>query len=183
MAVLLSWTIMYGRVLVEIGVVNPGLLPETIVPIGVGGVIVAAWALIVALRRRGVVDAGSADEERFSNPFSLGPAFQFGLLYGVVLIGSKALSMYLGKAGVYVGALASGVADVDAITLSMAELSRGTGELSDSTAANAIVLAAASNTIVKGGLVWTLSSAGMRKLVAPAVIGAVVASVGLTFLV
>ena len=183
MAVLLAWTIMYGRVLVEIGVVNSGLLPETIIPIGVGGAIVAPWAAFVAIRRNDTVDDQDADDERFSNPFSLGPAFQFGLLYGIVLIGSKALSMYLGETGVYVGALASGVADVDAITLSMAELSRGNGELSDSTAANAIVLAAASNTLVKGGLVWTISSAGMRKLVAPAVVGAVVASVALTFLV
>ena len=67
--------------------------------------------------------------------------------------------MWLGETGVYVGALVSGVADVDAITLSMAELSRGNGSVSDSTAANAIVLAAASNTLVKGGLVWAISSA------------------------
>jgi uncharacterized membrane protein (DUF4010 family) len=183
MAVLLAWTIMYGRVLVEIGVVNAELLRETLLPIGVGGATVGTWAAVVALRRSKTLDTESADDERFSNPFSLGPAFQFGVLYGVVLIGSKALSMYLGNTGVYVGALASGVADVDAITLSMAELSRGTGELSHSTAANAIVLAAASNTLVKGGLVWALSSAGMRKLVAPAVVGAVVVSVALTFLV
>ena len=81
--------------------------------------------------------------------------------------------MYLGDAGVYVGALASGVADVDAITLSMSELSRGNGSVTNATAANAIVLAAASNTIVKGGLVWTISTPAMRRLVAPAVIGAV----------
>jgi uncharacterized membrane protein (DUF4010 family) len=63
----------------------------------------------------------------------------------------------------------------------MAELSRGDGELSNATAANAIVLAAASNTAVKGGLVWTLSTPGMRQLVAPAVVGAVVLSIALTF--
>jgi uncharacterized membrane protein (DUF4010 family) len=65
----------------------------------------------------------------------------------------------------------------------MAELSRGDGSVSDTTASNAIVLAAASNTLVKGGLVWTLSSPAMRKLVAPAVGGAVVVSIGLAFLV
>jgi uncharacterized membrane protein (DUF4010 family) len=181
MAVLLAWTIMYARVLVEIGVVNAELLREAAIPIGVGGAIVGAWALFVALRRDDTAEDEGPDDEQFSNPFSLGPAFQFGLLYGAVLIGSKALSMYLGDAGVYVGAIASGVADVDAITLSMAELSRGDGEVSDSTATNAIVLAAASNTIVKGALVWTISSAGMRKLVVPAVVGAVVTSVAITF--
>ncbi len=179
MAILLAWTIMYGRVLVEVGVVNAELLRQTALPIGVGGGVVAGWAGFVSLNRIG--DVHDSDDERFSNPFSLGPAIQFGLLYGVVLIGSKALSMYLGDAGVYIGALASGVADVDAITLSMAELSRGDGELTNATAANAIVLAAASNTAVKGGLVWTISSPSMRKLVAPAVIGAVVSSLLLSF--
>ena len=92
-------------------------------------------------------------------------------------------SAQLGDAGVYVGALVSGVADVDAITLSMAELSRGNGELSDSTAANAIVLAAASNALVKGGLVWVGAAPSMRKWVVPAVAGSIVLSVTTTFLV
>jgi uncharacterized membrane protein (DUF4010 family) len=182
MAVLLAWTIMYGRVLIEVGVVNAGLLADVIIPIGVGGLLTGAWAIFISLRRKDVGDSDHG-EERFSNPFSLGPAIQFGLLYGLVLIGSKALSMWLGDAGVYAGALASGVADVDAITLSMAELSRGEGELSDATASNAIVLAAASNTVVKGALVWTLSTPGLRRMVAPAAIGAVVSSVALAFLV
>ncbi len=182
MAVLLAWTIMYGRVLVEVGVVNAELLREVWLPVGAGLAVTGCWAAFVSLRRTTSGDGGDGDEERFSNPFSLGPAIQFGLLYGVVLIGSKALSNWLGDAGVYVGALASGVADVDAITLSMAELSRGNGTVSDSTAANAIVLAAASNTVVKGGLVWTISSPAMRKLVVPAVVGAVTVSVALTFL-
>ena len=89
--------------------------------------------------------------------------------------------MWLGDAGVYAGALASGVADVDAITLSMAELSGDNGELSNSTAANAIVLAAASNTVVKGALVWSIGTPTLRRLVIPAAIGAVVTSVVLTF--
>jgi uncharacterized membrane protein (DUF4010 family) len=182
MAVLLAWTIMYGRVLVEVGVVNAELLRQVWLPIGAGLAITGVWAGFVSLRRTTPIHDGDETEERFSNPFSLGPAIQFGLLYGVVLIGSKALSNWLGEAGVYVGALASGVADVDAITLSMAELSRGDGTVSDSTAANAIVLAAASNTAVKGALVWTISTPAMRKLVVPAVAGAVAVSVALTFL-
>jgi uncharacterized membrane protein (DUF4010 family) len=181
MAVLLAWSIMYGRVLVEIGVVNADLLREAALPILVGGAVVTTWAMFVAFRRSDPDGDHAPDDEQFSNPFSLGPAIQFGLLYGVVLIGSKALSMYLGDAGVYLGAIASGVADVDAITLSMSELSRGDGSVSDATAANAIVLAAASNTLVKGGLVWALSSHKMRRLVVPAVAGAVVGSVALAF--
>jgi uncharacterized membrane protein (DUF4010 family) len=179
MAVLLAWTIMYARVLVEVGVVNASLLAEVWIPIAFGGVVIFGWAAFVSLRRQSVDD--TEGDERFSNPFSLGPAIQFGLLYGAVLIGSKALNQYLGETGVYLGAIASGLADVDAITLSMAELSRGEGTVSDTTAGNAIVLAAASNTLVKGGLVWALSTPGMRRLVTPAVIAAVVGSVALAF--
>lgn len=181
-AVLLAWTIMYGRVLIEVGVVNADLLREVWLPIGAGLVVTAVWAVVVSLRTSIGDDHDGGDEQRFSNPFSVGPAIQFGLLYGIVLIGSKALSTWLGDAGVYVGALASGLADVDAITLSMAELSRGDGSVADSTAANAIVLAAASNAVVKGALVWWISSRAMRRLVVPAVLGAVVTSVALTFL-
>lgn len=179
MAVLLAWSIMYARVLVEVGVVNADLLHDVWLPIGVAGAITLGWAAFVSFRRR---QEGEADEEeRFSNPFSLGPAIQFGLLYGAVLIGSKALSEWLGATGVYLGAIASGVADVDAITLSMAELSRGRGAVSDATASNAIVLATASNTLVKGGLVWALSSPSMRRLVAPSVLLATGSSVALAF--
>jgi uncharacterized membrane protein (DUF4010 family) len=146
-ALLLAWTIMYGRVIVEVGVVNADLLRDVAIPIGVGGVVTAIWAGWIAFRRHDV-DGLHDGEGRFTNPFSIGPAIQFGLLYGVVLIGSKALSEWLGDAGVYIGAIASGAADVDAITLSMAELSRGDGSVSDQTAANAIVLAAASNAVL-----------------------------------
>jgi uncharacterized membrane protein (DUF4010 family) len=179
MAVLLSWTIMYGRVLVEVGVVNAELLRDVWMPISFGGFVIFGWAAFVSVRRHG--GGGDEGDERFSNPFSLGPAIQFGLLYGVVLIGSKALNTQFGDAGVYLGAIASGVADVDAITLSMAELSRDDGTVSDATASNAIVLAAASNTLVKGGLVWVVGTPGMRKLVTPAVLGSIVGSVVLAF--
>ncbi len=55
------------------------------------------------------------------------------------------------------------------------------GELSNSRVANAIVLAAASNTVVKGGLVWSIGTRALRRLVIPAAIGAVVTSVALAF--
>lgn len=181
MAVLLAWGVMYVRVLIVAGVVNRELVTGLWLPIGLAGVVTLAFAAFLWFRRVDG-DGGDGDGE-FSNPFSIGPALKFGLLYGAVLIGSKALSMYLGDAGVYVGALASGATDVDAITISMAELSRGSGELSDSTAANAVVLATASNTLVKGGLVWVGAAPAMRKWIVPPVVGAIVLSITATFLV
>ena len=59
----------------------------------------------------------------------------------------------------------SGVADVDAITLSMSELSRDS--LSASVATTAIVLAAATNTIVKGIIAAAVGGKEIRRIILP----------------
>jgi uncharacterized membrane protein (DUF4010 family) len=51
---------------------------------------------------------------------------------------------------------------VDAITLSMARLS-GTGDIPIDVAARAVVLAAVSNTLVKGGMAVTLGTPALRR--------------------
>ncbi len=178
LGVLLAWVIMFGRILVEVGVVNIGLLASVWVPIVGAGLVAVVWAAWLYTRP---ADGATDGEEvrNFTNPFRLGPAIQFGLLYGLVLIGSKALSDWLGATGIYAGAIVSGLADVDAITLSMAELSRGAGPVEDEVAANAIVFAAASNTLVKAGIVWVTGSPGIRRAVAPGALVVVLVSVGL----
>ena len=179
MTVILAWSIMYGRILVEVAVINPALVGKVVLPVLAGGAVLIAWALAVYWQDRasGPLEGESA---QFANPFRLRPAIQFGILYGVVLIGSKAASMYLGASGVYTGAVISGIADVDAITLSMAELSKA-GSVPPSTAANAIVLAAATNTVVKGAMVWFLGHPRLRATLGPAVLVTVAATLALTF--
>lgn len=181
LGVLLAWVIMFGRILVEVGVVNLGLLSSVWIPITGAGLVSGAWAAWL-YTRPGDGPADGEEVRNFTNPFRLGPAIQFGLLYGLVLIGSKALSDWLGATGIYAGAIVSGLADVDAITLSMAELSRGAGVVEDEVASNAIVFAAASNTLVKAGIVWVTGSPGIRKAVAPGALAAVVVSVALTLI-
>lgn len=56
------------------------------------------------------------------NPSELKSAVLFGVLYGVVLISVAASKEYLPHAGLYVIAALSGLADLDAITLSTARL-------------------------------------------------------------
>lgn len=180
LGLVLAWAIMFVRVLIEVQVVNPALLSEVLVPVGAGVVIGIGWAAWLYFRAER--DQPESDTSEFSNPFRLGPAVQFGLLYGVILIASKAASLYFGDGGVYISALVSGVADVDAITLSMANLSRGDGSIADPVAANAIAVAAATNTLVKGGIVWVLGEGRIKAAVAPAVIGSAAACAGLAFL-
>ncbi len=182
LGLVLAWTIMFVRVLIEVQVVNSALLADVIVPVGAGTLVGLAVATYLYLRGRGEEKAES-DRSEFSNPFRLGPAIQFGLLYGVILIASKAASMYLGDRGVYLSAFVSGVADVDAITLSMANLSRGDGSIADPVAANAIAIAAATNTLVKGGIVWAIGRGSIGRAVTPVVVGSAAVCVGLAFLI
>jgi uncharacterized membrane protein (DUF4010 family) len=133
------------------------------------------WLPLVAAAAAGLIYglylylAPRADDEedvQISNPFELRPAITFGILYGIILLVARAGQVYLGETGVYLSSIASGLADVDAITLSMTELSRS-GNLALPTAARAIVLAVVANTVVKGGIVLAAGSKPLRKAVLP----------------
>ncbi len=168
MGVFVAWAVMFARVLVEAGVVNRALLAEVWPAITAGGVAGLAYAAVLWLRDRTADEEGGEEQgQSFTNPFELKAALAFGALYAVILVGSKAAEMYLGTAGLYASAIASGLADVDAVTLSMAELSGPGGTLDLETAGHAVTLAAASNTVVKGGIVVAAGSAAMRRAILP----------------
>ncbi|MEN2979048.1 DUF4010 domain-containing protein [Tistrella bauzanensis] len=114
------------------------------------------------------------------NPFSLGPAIRFAVLMAAIMLVSALAERYLAPTAlVAVGAL-SGLADVDAITVSMAERSIGDASRIDLAAA-AIMAAAVVNTAVKYGLALTAGGRGLAWLLAPAtavsLLAAIVAAV------
>lgn len=82
------------------------------------------------------------------NPLELGAAFLFSVLFLAMLIATHLVVTYLGKAGVYFLAGLMGVTDVDPFIMGMTE-SAGRGA-SLAVASAAILIAAASNNIVKG---------------------------------
>ncbi len=158
LAITVAWTVMFARVLVEVGVVYQPLLKFVWLPITASGVVGLLYCAYLFFSQR---TAEKADVE-FSNPFDLLSAIKFGLLYGLVLLISRAAQMYLGDAGLYISSIISGVADVDAITLSMAELSRN-DLIEMPKAALAIVLATLSNTTIKGGIALAMGGKALRK--------------------
>jgi uncharacterized membrane protein (DUF4010 family) len=162
LAIILAWTVMFARVLVWVGTLNPALLRVVWLPIvAAGGVGLAYGAYLYFAPQE-----DDEEDVKIANPFELGPAIKFGLLYAVILVVSRAAQYYFGDTGVYISSVVSGLADVDAITLSMAQLSQGQ-ELELDTAARAIVLAAMSNTVVKGGIVLSSGTAALRKAILP----------------
>jgi uncharacterized membrane protein (DUF4010 family) len=151
--------LMYPRVLIEAQLVSPELAAELVWPLVVLGLIVwvaAGYWLVRGGRHR------SNGTVEFRNPLTLGVALQFGLLYAaVVFISKAALDRVTDSSLAAVGAV-SGINDVDAITLSMANLVRD--GLDPAPAAQAVLAAVVVNTAVKGGLVIWL---GSRRLAAP----------------
>jgi uncharacterized membrane protein (DUF4010 family) len=97
------------------------------------------------------------------NPFELGEAIRFGLLFGVITFAAKAAQVYLGDAGLYLAGAIAGLTDVDAIALSMAQLA-----LADpgnaAAASRTIVIAVAANTLFKAGMVASLGAPGLRRI-------------------
>jgi len=175
LAIIISWTIMFARVGVEVAVVNASLLAALWMPL-VAGTVAGLGYCIYLHYTSGHAEAAV----EVTNPFELGPAVKFGLLYGVVLVVAKAARVYFGDTGLYLSSIASGVADVDAITLSVAELAR-TGEVASGTGARAIILAAVSNSLVKGGIVLATGAASLRRVVAPGLALILVAALGVAF--
>ncbi|KRW59755.1 MgtC/SapB family protein [Pseudomonas sp. TTU2014-080ASC] len=141
--------LMFPRVLLEVGLINRNLLPQLTRPLLVAMLVYAAGALFHYLRASKEVSEQA--EPPLKNPFELAPALRFALLLGVILLLVEAAQHWLGDVGVYLVALLSGLADVDAITLSLARSAHG--ELSNSVAVQGIFLAALSNSLVKGALI------------------------------
>jgi len=141
-------SVVFVRVLIEISAVAPGFLPVAAPPIGILlGVFVV---MTVALARR---NRDEADEvPSGGNPSELKPALIFGALYGLILFAVAAAEDLLGGAGIYAVAALSGLTDMDAITLSTAQLVN-VERLDPSVAWRAIVLASLSNIAFKLGIV------------------------------
>ncbi|MGB5104929.1 MAG: DUF4010 domain-containing protein [Steroidobacteraceae bacterium] len=155
--ILLAWTVMFVRVVVEVLVVNRTLLPELVVPFGVMAIVSAGCALY--LRGR----AGKSEQVEsvpLRNPFSLTAAAKFAAFFALVLLIVKLVQTCAADEGVYVVAALAGTTDVDAITLSMAQFARG-GALT--LAVHAITLATLTNTVVKAVMVAVLGSPQLRK--------------------
>lgn len=172
LAITVAWTVMFARVLIEVSVVNPSLLAQVWIPIALAGLVGLLYCGYLFYLQR----TREKGDVKFSNPFDLMSAIKFGLLYALVLLLSRAAQMYLGEAGLYLSSVISGLADVDAITLSLAELSRS-GVVEMDQAALAIVLATMSNTLVKGAIAMIAGSSELRKSLIPAV--AAILAVGL----
>jgi uncharacterized membrane protein (DUF4010 family) len=161
--ILLTSSVMFPRIIVEVAIVYTPLLPVIVIPLV--AMLCANLGLVFYLwRRRNIRDQEERKPVEVSNPLRLPTAITFALAFVVVLIVVQWANEAFGEAGVYVASALSGVTDVDAITLSVSELA-SSSQMEAQVAGFAIVLAALVNTVAKAVMAWSLGSGELRKTI------------------
>lgn len=151
LVIALASTVVFVRVLVELGTVAYRHFWHIAPPIIV--MFVVGLALSTAMALRSMRDRGTIPTPE--NPAEIRPAVLFGLLYAGVLLAVAWASDTLGNRGIYVIAAISGLTDMDAITLSTSRLV-ASGTLEPRTAWHAIIIASMSNLAFKLAVVASL---------------------------
>lgn len=173
--ILTACATMFARTLLLISVMNPTLFQMLLPAL----LLMASFTYLVAflLWRNGRAFRVS-EEISLENPFQLGMALKFGAFLIVIMLLSKLLKLYFGDMGTYFLAATSGLADVDPITLSMAQMSNG-GE-NVKVAAKAILIAVSVNSAIKATFSWVIGGRVLALRVASTLVGAVIAGLLIT---
>ncbi|MCX7007757.1 MAG: MgtC/SapB family protein [Kiritimatiellaeota bacterium] len=156
-ATLLASSVMYLRVLALLAFFNVTLASALVWQLGA----LAGLGLLLALsalRPRGATANTPLDQPAMlQNPFEIRPAIVFAALFVMLTILTNFAKAHFGNAGVLSLAGFSGLVDVDPFILSLAQGTEATAHL----AAQAIIVALMSNTLVKGVYFATLAQ-GLR---------------------
>lgn len=177
-AIIVAWTVMFGRILVEVWVLDRALYRHILPMILTMGAVALLYAVFMYYRQR----SSEKGDLKLSNPLDLRSAIRFGLIFVVVLLVSRTAQIYFGDTGILISSFVSGLADVDAIALSVAGLTRS-GGLSLQTGSQAVILAAAANTLSKGAIVLLGAEKQLRKVILPGMILILISAAVTVFLV
>lgn len=172
--ILVASGISFVRLALLVAATAPAFLPSALLALGLlfGVLFIAGWLNFRFDR------TNEAPVMAPRNPAALGTPLLFGGLYAAVLLGIAAANAYFGHKGVYfVGAL-SGVTDMDAITLSVANLVNG-GDITRGTGWRVVVVAALANLIFKGLVVAVMGERRLVVRVATGFAAAAAAGIGL----
>ena len=151
--ILMASGVMYLRLTILLALFNRQLLAALWLPFVVLAVVATGFGWLWTRR----ADKGAQviqQPQEAKNPLELTTALLFALLFLVMLVATQLAVTYLGKGGVDTLAAIMGVSDVDPFIMG---LTQAAGTLTPvNVAAGAILIAAASNNIVKGIYAYSL---------------------------
>jgi uncharacterized membrane protein (DUF4010 family) len=161
--IVIASTVAVARVVVEIAVAAPSIFAALAPPL------FALLALMIGISVAGLMFAKTRGDKMppQGNPAELKSAVIFGALYALIIFVTAAVKDYFGDRALYAVAVVSGFVDVDAITLSTAQLAAAK-RLDTATAWRVIMLASLANLGFKGAAALALGSARLFFYLAPA---------------
>ena len=146
-AIVLASSVMYVRLGILIMIFNPALGLQLVPTLAGLAVATAIVGLTIAYTHRGDTSAAAcAVIDR--NPLELSTAFLFAGLFIVLTIATRLTATYLGNGGLYVLAGVMGLTDIDPFIMGLAQ--SGGASTTVAVAALAVVIATASNNVMKG---------------------------------
>lgn len=174
------------RLLIEISVVNTGLLRWLVPPLACLALVpllAAIWATqspdqaIASQHTAPTSEPSVKSAVPLGNPLDLKAALFYGGLFTALFVLVRATEAWFGDAGVYLLSAISGITDVDAVSLSLAASAHH--GLSEKVAILSILLAVSVNTLVKAGIAITIGGWQLARWSASILL----MSLGLSFLV
>ena len=124
---------------------NPGLLVLTGPVLGAASALAIGFAVAGALGRQH--DGREHPDIQLRNPFGFWAVVGFAVVLAAIIVLGRVIGETFGGTGAIIGAIVVGLADVDTITVSITRLTPG--PLDAESAAFAILVAAASDTVSK----------------------------------
>jgi len=158
LGVILANGVMFGRVLLEVLFVNPQLFVHLLLPMLILASATALFSYYVWKRAKHI-----SEKIELKSPFALKPALKFAGIFALVLGFLKLANAYFPSEGVYLVSFFSGLADADAIALSLSQLAGTT--IPFDTARDGILLGVLANTITKGGIAYFFGEKKFRRMI------------------
>ena len=178
LAVVIACAVMLPRVVVAVALLSPALavrITPSFAAMMVPAILYGCWQRWVA----GRTEKGTVASPAMANPLGLFAAIKFALFYAIIAFLVKAVAQLDWQAGMLPLSFISGLTDMDAISLSMANNLRS-GTVALELAARAVIIAAVANSLLKAALAAALGSPLLRLrvggvLLATALVGAAAA--------
>lgn len=162
LGILIASTTMFFRIVALVFVIHPALGWRLVLPMTIPTVVGLAIAVVLWIKK----EEHATTQPPVENPMDLERAIKFALFLAFIMVVSRLAYQRFGSAGIYLASALDGLADVDAITVSVTRLARD-GVMAAHTANASILLAAAMNTLVKGVIAVWIGGKALRGIVTP----------------
>lgn len=157
----LASSTVFIKLIAEVYIINKSMTKEASIPLVVMFILGIIGALLIWRKGKG---EEQINEINLKSPFTLTPALKFGTIFTLIVFLTTYANRYSGVSGVYATSALSGILNLDAPTVTLANLAYR--DITSEVATLGIVIAACINTLSKAGIAFFWGAREFSKLVA-----------------